>query len=291
VIRFVVPDEDLQDANAAMGLTRSIAGVGGPAVAGVLVAITGPGVALAIDALTFAISGLFLIQLSIPSSEDRLKLRNIRHDIVEGWREFSSRTWLWMTVGYFGLFHIFYLAGSHVLGPVIADRHLGGPKAWGFILAMMGIGGVIGGVLGFRLQPRRRLLTVNAWGFVWLPELILLGIIGPVWAIALAAMAGGVAMTYGNVLWETVLQHHIPPRSLARVSAYDWLGSQLLYPLGLALVGPVAVIFGTRTTLLTLAGGLLLSTLVIISVPQVRALRETGLREGVPEQDVEVAAD
>ncbi|MQA98803.1 MAG: MFS transporter [Actinobacteria bacterium] len=274
VVRFVVRDEDLQDANAAMGLTRSIAGVAGPAIAGVLVAAAGPGVALGLDALTFVVSALFLMRLPIPRTEQRLKLQDIRKDIAEGWREFTGRTWLWMTVAYFSLFHIFYLSGNHVLGPVIAERHLGGPKAWGFILAMAGVGGVLGGVLGFRLQPKRRLLALVGCGFVWLPELILLAVVGPVWAIGLASLAGGVTMTYANVLWETVLQHHVPPESLARVSAYDWLGSQLFYPLGLALVGPVAEVFGTRSTLMMLATGLLISTLVIISVPQIRRLRE-----------------
>ena len=45
-----------------------------------------------------------------------------------------------------------------------------------------------------------------------------------------------------NTLWETTLQQHIPPASLSRVSAYDWFGSLLCQPLGLALAGPVAAL-------------------------------------------------
>ena len=54
-----VSAQRLQQANALMGLSRSITQVGGPAVAGVLVAVFGPGWVFAIDAATFVPSDVF----------------------------------------------------------------------------------------------------------------------------------------------------------------------------------------------------------------------------------------
>src|SRR5215218_6236418 len=63
LIPQTVPPERLQEANALLGVTRSAAHVAGPALAGVIIAIGGPGEAIALDALTFALSAGCLIAL------------------------------------------------------------------------------------------------------------------------------------------------------------------------------------------------------------------------------------
>ncbi len=40
-----------------------------------------------------------------------------------------------------------------VLGPVVADEELGGPKAWGAILTAQAAGLVVGGLVGLRYRP------------------------------------------------------------------------------------------------------------------------------------------
>ena len=49
---------------------------------------------------------------------------------------------------------------------------------------------------------------------------------------------GGAA--FANALWFTTLQERIPPESISRVSAYDWMGSLALLPLGYLAAGPLA---------------------------------------------------
>ena len=52
-----------------------------------------------------------------------------------------------------------------------------------------------------------------------------------------------------GVWWETALAQHIPPGALSRVSAWDWMGSLALLPLGYVLSGPLAGAVGARTVL------------------------------------------
>ncbi len=55
-----VSDERLQQANALQSLTRNLVGVLGPAIGGVLVVAASPGVALAVDAVTFFVCAMLL---------------------------------------------------------------------------------------------------------------------------------------------------------------------------------------------------------------------------------------
>ncbi|MGI8903925.1 MAG: hypothetical protein ACR2IP_09780 [Solirubrobacteraceae bacterium] len=51
------------------------------------------------------------------------------------------------------------------------------------------------------------------------------------------------------IWWETALARQIPPHALSRVSAYDWMGSLALLPVGYLLAGPLAAALGARTVL------------------------------------------
>ena len=68
LIPQTVGHERLQEANGLLALTRSVASVGGPALAGVIIVAFGTGEAIAVDAATFAVSALCLARMR-PSAE------------------------------------------------------------------------------------------------------------------------------------------------------------------------------------------------------------------------------
>ena len=57
-------------------------------------------------------------------------------------------------------------------------------------------------------------------------------------------------LTTGGIVWTTVLQRSVPARMIGRVSSLDWVLSLGLAPLSYALTGPIAGVFGARSTLL-----------------------------------------
>jgi len=83
-------------------------------------------------------------------------------------------------------------------------------------------------------------------------------------------------MTFSNALWFTTLQERIPRDALSRVSSYDWFGSLAFYPLGLAIWGPVAAAIGTTESLWLSFGLALVSTVALLSVPDIRRLSMAG---------------
>src|SRR5665647_1085025 len=66
ILPQIVPAGELQQANALMGMSDNFGWMVGPAVAGVLVAVIGPGGAIAIDGATFLVSAAFLARLHVP---------------------------------------------------------------------------------------------------------------------------------------------------------------------------------------------------------------------------------
>jgi MFS family permease len=268
----LVSAEVLQKANALRGVASSTGGVIGPAVAGVIVAAGGAGWAVAIDAATYAVSAWCLGRLDL-TVRGVLERSSMLSQLGAGWREFRSKTWLWAIVVQFGLFNLIAYPPFFVLGAVVARDRLGGARAWGLILAAMAAGSVVGGLGAIRIRPRRplRLATVATFGFA-IPIALLAIPVATAW-VAIGALAAGLSLAVFNTLWETTLQQAVPAELLSRVSAYDWLGSTALVPIGFALAGPAAGAFGIGDTLWFGAAWIVVTTLAVLAVPDVRRLR------------------
>jgi MFS family permease len=150
----VVAPEHLQQANGLRATALSGGEIAGPVLGGVLVASSGAGWALAIDAATFAVSAAFLANLRLPARIAR-EASSFVADLRDGWDGFRSRKWVWSIVTTAGLCTLAWCAFS-VLGPVVADRDLGGAAVWGTVMAALGVGALAGGVIAIRVKPRRR---------------------------------------------------------------------------------------------------------------------------------------
>jgi MFS family permease len=272
VLPAIVPPERLQEASGVRATALSGGEIAGPALAGVLIAVVGPGWALAVDAATFALSALFLIGLRLPERAGRAAGSFIG-DLRDGWGTFRSLTWVWTFVAASAVGNMVWGAWS-TLGPVVADRSLGGPAAWGSVLAAMGVGALIGALAAVRAAPRRPLLvSAITFGLLVIP-LAMLAAGAPVALVAVGGFLGGVSTMLGNSLWEATLMRHVPEESISRVSAYDWFGSLAFQPLGFAIWGPIAALIGLSAALWVAAALTAVATAGLIATPAIRNLRE-----------------
>ena len=273
----VVSEARLLQANALNSLSGSIAGIIGPAVAGIIIAVSSPGWAVLIDGLTYAVSVLCLYMISIewvPSESVETFMLQLR----EGWTEFWSRTWLWVIVLEFSCVNVLIFAPMFVLGPVITKQSLGGAPAWGLILALEGAGAVLGGVLMLHWNPVRPLLTATIAPLTWVWPLIALAVRAPVLVIGVGGFVAGIGLTIFGTLWTTTMQREIPSEVLSRVSAYDWFGSLVFLPIGMAIVGPIQKACGMTTTIVGAAILLALFIGVTLMVPNVTGMRSPAGR-------------
>lgn len=271
IVPQTVPAAVLQEANALLRLSMSSTQILGAAAGGVLVAAVGSGWALAFDGATYLVAALFLGAIRLPATA-RIEASNMLAELHEGWREFSSRTWLWTIVVAFGFMNAAHSGASSVLGPTIAREELGGAAAWGFILSAQAAGLVLGGLLMLWLRPRRILLVGCAAMLLTLPGLLLLSVAAPTVVIAAAYLLAGVGIEIFGVFWDTSLQQNIPQEKLSRVYSYDALGSFILIPLGLIVAGPLAEAVGTDEALGLAAATIGFGVLAMLSVRDVRTL-------------------
>jgi MFS family permease len=285
----LVPPARLGDANALLGTVQPAAQVAGPALAGILIALTSPAVVIAVDAGTYAISALALAGLRLPGTGQPLpgggrplpgtgrplgqpaqRASSLRRDLAEGWAEFIAHPWLWPQTVQFALFNLVTWGPYLVLGPVLARQYLGGARAWGVILACFGGGAILGGLLALGRRPRRPLLvaTLATLGYPLPPLALALHL--PLPAVAGAALGAGVGSALGGAFSSTVQQRLIPAAALSRVGAFNLVGAYAFGPVAFAAAGPVAAVLGARAVLAFGAAWSAGLTVAVLTVPAIR---------------------
>ncbi|MGW2525305.1 MFS transporter [Streptomyces sp. NPDC001617] len=270
LVPLIVPTGRLQRANGLlrMGINGSL--LLGLALSGVTVALVGAGWALALNAASFVVSAALTARLGV-SAVPRVKSSGWA-DLREGWREFASRQWLWVVVAQYAVVVAAVNANVGVLGPLAAQQHLGGARAWSVLVAAQALGTIAGAGLAARVRVNRPVLVAVLCTFPAAVPITLLSLRAPVWLIAATMFGAGIASDVFGVLWATTIQRQVPEEALSRVSSYDWFGSLAFAPLGLLVAGPVAEAVGTSAALAGCAALIVVATSMALLSPQVRSL-------------------
>jgi predicted MFS family arabinose efflux permease len=275
LIPQTVAHDRLQEANALLGFTRSVASVGGPALAGILIAVGGPGDAIAVDAATFALSAACLIALrptrpAVPADEEdgRFAAR-----LRAGWREVRARPWLRYGLAAMAAYHVFVLPAVWILGPALAEADLDGASSWAVIVVCFGLGTVAGNLVALRISIRRPVLVAALALLGAGTQAVIIGSGLGTAGIAALELLAGIAVSLFFTMWDTSIQEQIPPHAVSRVSSYDFAVSLGLMPLGMAVAGPIAAAAGLQATLVGMSAAGMLAALAWLAVPDVRRVR------------------
>jgi MFS family permease len=300
---------ELGNANAMLGVARSSTSVAGPALAGLLIAVAGPAVVVALDAASFGVSVLALAglrpaagppvpaasagarQAGPPGRPDRgdepvagaapapgvspsppRRARRFRADLADGWAEFRAVPWLVVGAVQFALFNLLVWGPFLVLGPVLATSTLGGAGAWGAVMACYGAGAVLGGLLALGRRPRRPVVAATVADFGYAAPCGLLALGAPVAAVAAGAVAAGICSALGGAFTTTAMQRTVAADALARVSAFEIGIAYAFGPVAFAAAGPVAAVVGVRAVLGFGAAWTLVSSAAVLALPSIRAV-------------------
>ncbi|MFW6692812.1 MFS transporter [Streptomyces sp. MAR4 CNX-425] len=269
---------DVQKANAVLRVSESVTLVLGPSLAGLLLAASSPAVVVALDAVTYAVSGVCLLLLrAVPMGPGGVREgagvpSSFRADLVEGWREFTARTWLWSVIVVFMLWQLAGAGPATTLGnsTLVTDH---GSTTFGLVMSSLGAGSVLGGLVAMRLRPRRPLragaLAMTLWALM--PLGVALGLSAPL--VAVCYGISGIGGAFWIVMFHTSVQTHVPQEVLGRVHAYDAAGSLVMKPVGQAAAGPLAGVVGTVPLLHVSATMAVLTCGLLLAIPAVRGLR------------------
>ena len=284
-----VPESLIQDARALTEAMANVAFLAGPAIATALVLGVGAWEAFALDAATFLFSAAMLVRVSTRSRGESAAAESVAHALRVGWREVRSRSWVWVTIAVFTGAVLCVYAPWYSLAPVIARDHYGGAGVFGVLESIAGVGAVCGGVIGLSWRPARPLFAGMLLVLAWPLNDGLYALGAPVPVLVVTVFATGFGFSLLMVWWETALARHIPAGALSRVSAWDWMGSLALLPLGFLLAGPLAASVGARTVL---GVGSAIGAVLLLAGLLPRATRELGEETSTEQfaRDVGVAA-
>ncbi len=269
ILPSTVPASLLRPANGIMRMGGTTAMTVGASLSGLVAGVAGPGWAVALGAVAFALAALGYVR--VPSPGGPAARTHPLRELREGWAEFRSRTWVWVVVLQFMVVNAAIVGGTQVLGPTVADATIGRP-AWGLVIGAQTVGAFIGALIAARWHPRRPLFVgVACILFETLPLLALA--LTPQLGLLVAAMflTGLISEQFG-IAWDTSMQQNIPQDKLARVYSYDAIGSILAIPIGEMAIGPLSQHLGTTPTLIGAATLIALATLAALTSRSVRTL-------------------
>jgi MFS family permease len=244
-----VPESLVQDARALTESVANVAVLAGPALATVLVLGVGAGEAFAFDAATFVLSAALLFRVHPRVRGEAAPEASMLHQLREGFNEVRSRAGVWVTILVFTGSVLTIYSQWYALAPAIARDVYGSSAVFGWLESIAGVGAVIGAVAALSWRPARPLLVGMLLVLAWPIQDGLFALGAPLELVVVCAFGTGFGFSLLMIWWETALARHIPPRALSRVSAWDWMGSLALLPLGYLIAGPLADSVGATTVL------------------------------------------
>jgi MFS family permease len=297
-IRATVPEDDLLAANSLSQLATQATKVVGPALGGLIVAVWTPRVAFAVDSATFLVSAAFLSRLPrLEVSPEEDEAGTLLGELRAGLAYIAQKRTLLLAIASMSA-TIFLVFTFDTLSP-LALQALGlGPSLFGFAIAFIGAGAVVGaiaiGTFGKRVAPFRLLgaskilagLLVALLGFA-----AVAGIDAPAVVWLPAVLGIGLASAGVLVAFPTIIQLETPPSMMGRVFA-----TAGALPTTLQLVAPIVgatVATAVGVSWVLLVAGLALAVVgaaVFVAAPAVGGLgaaaTDLGLGLGVAEPDV-----
>lgn len=267
--------QDPQRANGILKVADAATQLGGPVIAGLLITLAGAGAVFTIDAGTFLISALCLALIRLTPAAAATKGSTVRLDLKRGWQEFRSRTWMWSVIVIWVFFGILVFGPYIPLGSRLVSERLGG-AAYGWVMAGLGAGTIIGGLVAMRFRPARPLAAGGAAiaGFTLIPLSVALEL--PLPLLMAGHLVGGCALAFWSVMWSTSVQTQVTLDVLNRVTAYEVAGSVSGIAVGQALIGPVSSVVDARSLLFVSAGVCVAVSAVLLLTRPIRSLRRSS---------------
>jgi len=264
--------EELTAANVASSTIESVGSFAGPALAGLLLALTGSEVVFAFTAGAFLWSALLIAGIRAPreaAGEDEEEA--LAQHTFAGFRTILEAPALRLVVGLYAAQTL--VAGAlNVLIVVIAfdllDLGRSGP---GLLNSAVGIGGLIGAAAALALVGRQRLAgDFGAGLIVWGLPIALIAVWPTTPATLLLLGLLGIGNTVVDVAALTLLQRAVPREVLARV--FGVLESLVVGTIGLGAVCASALVWAVGVRAALVATGAVLPVLAILCWTRLRAI-------------------
>jgi MFS family permease len=270
------PDE-LTASNLVGSTVEAAATLIGPALAGILLGLSGP---TAVFWVTAAVSLAAAVSVfGIPPAAPvrwRGRRRKFVEEIVAGFTTLARERDVRLLVSLF-IAQPFVRGALNVLLVVLAINglRLGSPGV-GWLFAALGVGGLIGSAAAVRLVGQRRMASWFALGLMlWGLPLTILALQPPLPVVVALLATVGVGNLIEDVAGFSILQRIAPDRTMARILGVFEALIRITAGLGAVVTGFLVGAVGPRLSFLV--AGSLLPLLVAIAWRRLRRLDSIGV--------------
>ncbi|GAA2209298.1 MFS transporter [Nonomuraea monospora] len=243
-VPLLVGKEQLQRANGLLATAKSVADVGGPALAGLLVVTGGLGAVLWIDLVSFAfaLATVRLVRLPGDRPGEAGTRKRLGADSLEGLRYLFAQPSLRGLILVFFTVNLVMVFGFAVVQPMILARTGSDVSALAAVNAGIGAGGIAGGLLlaawgGPENRVRGMMLGVVG---MCVSAQIVMSVVHGVVAWTAAILAGALIMPIVNGSMQSIIQTKVPEERQGRVFGAVMFVSQISSPVAMAFSGPLA---------------------------------------------------
>ena len=272
LIAELVPDEDRVNGNALLSMFIQASYVVGPALAGGLTALAGPGWVIAADAASFALLAITCVwaqaaAIPTPPAQPSSAIPSPVSTATSGIRAILGNRRLTGVLVVICVFFFLYGPVEVALPIHIAQEIHGSAALLGTFWANFGIGAIVGGLAAglLRHQPLWRIVAaiIVGWGAALLP----LGLTDSVLPGLIGFAVGGLIYGPFNAICTELFQRSSPPQLLSRVLATRTALTTPSTALGTLVGGPIVIAIGGRHTLLASAVLSIALGVVVAAVP------------------------
>ena len=265
LIPALVPRRLLPAAVALLNPSQELAVLAGPAIGGLLIAISGPGLVYLFDAGTYLllIGALVAMRAAVPPPERPAERSSVWAELVAGVRYVRRTPLIWTLCGLDLVLTVF--GAYRVLLPALAERLGLGPTGYGLLSAAPSLGALLAtyGIVALVMSSRRLghalLLSMIGYGlaavcFVQLQVVAL---------VVLAALVMGACDATATTIRHTAVQIDTPDELRGRVQSLYQITSRGGPALGDVVIGAVAGLVGP---VVALTGGAAVPVLIALGL-------------------------
>ncbi len=275
IMPSILPDHLLPAGNVAKNIATKGGTIAGPGVAGVIVVSFGTHATYVATSLFFLIGAAVLFRLKEyyipPAQEDKSKFFV---DLKDGLRVVMKYRWIAAMIAMASVQLMMVVGTENVMLPIITKRDFNTASVYATAAALFSLGGAISAILSIRMKVKYPgLVCVTVWGlFIFAP--LVLAFPATREMIYISYLIAGFSVGPWEAFWSTQVQREVPAEYQGRVFSIDYMGSVGLMPLGMALAGPLANLFGERPFLIGISVFHLLICGLVLLVPGVKEMKE-----------------
>lgn len=282
VIPQVTDEDDLAAANALSGVVDNLVVVLGPAVGAGLVALGGASLAVVVNAASFGVAAVIVSKMDVrshPSDVTDGGHAGPLRQMAEGFKAVTSTTTVAIFVAFSVLASFVYGTDTVLFAPISTLQLHTGSNGYGYLLAGLGVGGVLGAGVVNRLarNPRLAPAIIGGMAVYCLPTALLVWVHQPGVAFGLQVVRGAGTLVV-DTLAITALQRSVPREMVARVFGVFFALVLAAISVG-ALITPAVLRAGLHTTLI--AYGVGVPALCMLALPRLISLDRVAAARAV----------